>query len=77
MPPAMRPVPVQESPVSRPRAVYSIDQILGNQHQSSKRSGKFKKKKKNKLIKNKRRKNDMRLDGGPVMPSVFSKTEEF
>ncbi|KAH8371043.1 hypothetical protein KR093_005966 [Drosophila rubida] len=32
MPPAMR--PVQESPVSRPRAVYSIDQILGNQHQS-------------------------------------------
>jgi len=41
MPPAMRPVPVQESPVSRPRAVYSIDQILGNQHQS-KRSGKSK-----------------------------------
>ncbi|XP_017072683.2 LOW QUALITY PROTEIN: aristaless-related homeobox protein [Drosophila eugracilis] len=33
MPPAMRPAPVQESPVSRPRAVYSIDQILGNQHQ--------------------------------------------
>ncbi|XP_017868888.1 PREDICTED: homeobox protein orthopedia [Drosophila arizonae] len=32
MPPAMR--PVQESPVSRPRAVYSIDQILGNQHQT-------------------------------------------
>ncbi|KAL7736117.1 hypothetical protein ACLKA6_003850, partial [Drosophila palustris] len=36
MPPTtiMRPVQVQESPVSRPRAVYSIDQILGNQHQS-------------------------------------------
>ncbi|XP_001360969.3 retinal homeobox protein Rx-B [Drosophila pseudoobscura] len=33
MPPAMRPGSVQESPVSRPRAVYSIDQILGNQHQ--------------------------------------------
>lgn len=30
--------PLQESPVSRPRAVYSIDQILGNQ---TKRSGKF------------------------------------
>lgn len=29
--------PIQESPVSRPRAVYSIDQILGNQ---TKRSGK-------------------------------------
>lgn len=41
MPPAMRPAPVQESPVSRPRAVYSIDQILGNQHQI-KRSGEFK-----------------------------------
>ncbi|XP_023036908.1 retinal homeobox protein Rx2 [Drosophila willistoni] len=33
MPPAMR--PVQESPVSRPRAVYSIDQILGNQTKRS------------------------------------------
>lgn len=35
MAPVMR--PLQESSVSRPRAVYSIDQILGNQ---TKRSGK-------------------------------------
>lgn len=66
MPPAMRPVPLQESPVSRPRAVYSIDQILGNQHQS-KRSGKLKKK----TISQ----NYIGLYG-VLVPSVFCKTEE-
>lgn len=28
----LRPSPLQESTISKPRAVYSIDQILGNHH---------------------------------------------